>query len=339
MTKQKSRVLKGAAILSMLMLHLFCRKANLPYTPLLWVGGTPLIYYFGLFGDVCVAMFCFISGYAHELQFEKAVPGRERWKHLLKFLISFWVIAIMTAVTGMIIRDERIPGSLEEFLLNFFAIRNSYNGAWWYVNTYILLILLQPLSCQLVRRLPAWLAGLFAFAFYTVGYGIRFFGWGASSLSVLSWAIMRVGLLGTSYFPYLIGMLFAKNNILNLLYKKTINMNHACLYVVSIAVVVGMLVFHSFVQSLYIAAFTAIAIISILCVLPLPTWIERGLAYLGVHSGNIWLVHMFFYANLFEGFVFRAKYPVLIFLLLLALSLAVSYVVNWLSRPIQKLVR
>lgn len=41
-TKRDSKMLKGVAILSMLVLHLFCRKDNLPYTPLLWIGSTPL---------------------------------------------------------------------------------------------------------------------------------------------------------------------------------------------------------------------------------------------------------------------------------------------------------
>lgn len=42
-TKRDSKMLKGIAILAMLMLHLFCRRDNLPYTPLLWIGDTPLI--------------------------------------------------------------------------------------------------------------------------------------------------------------------------------------------------------------------------------------------------------------------------------------------------------
>lgn len=67
-TKRDSKMLKGVAILAMLMLHLFCRRDNLPYNPLLWIGDTPLIYYFGLFGDICVAIYCFVSGYAHYMQ-------------------------------------------------------------------------------------------------------------------------------------------------------------------------------------------------------------------------------------------------------------------------------
>ena len=54
---------------------------------------------------------------------------------------------------------------------------------------------------------------------------------------------------------------------------------------------------------------------------------------------NIWLVHMFFYGSLFHGIVFGLKYPVPIFLLLIALSLVSSYAIKWLSNPILKLVR
>ena len=87
-TKRNSKMLKGVAILSMLMLHLFCRRENLPYTPLLWIGGTPLIYYFALFGDICVAVYCFVSGYAHYMQSSEA-EIKKRWKHLLLFFIPF----------------------------------------------------------------------------------------------------------------------------------------------------------------------------------------------------------------------------------------------------------
>ena len=54
---------------------------------------------------------------------------------------------------------------------------------------------------------------------------------------------------------------------------------------------------------------------------------------------NIWLTHMFFYTVLFDGFVFSAKYPIPVFLLLLALSLTSSYVIKWFSKPLLKFVR
>ena len=101
----------------------------------------------------------------------------------------------------------------------------------------------------------------------------------------------------------------------------------------------GMIVVHGMVQSLFVAVVTATVTIILLCVCPLPKRLTSLLCYLGEHSTNIWLVHMFFYTVLFDGFVFCAKYPILIFLLLLAVSLASSYVIKWLSKPILKLVR
>lgn len=218
-TKRDSKMLKGVAILSMLMLHLFSRRDHLPYTPLLWVGTTPLIYYFGLFGDICVAIYCFVSGYAHYMQSSER-ELRHRWKGLLRFLIPFWAIAVVFSLVGILTGNSAIPGSAKEFLLNCLTIRNSYNGAWWYANTYILLIVLQPLSRKFVERCPAWTVLLFTFACYTVGYGIRFWGWGACDSAVLPWIITHIGLLGTSYFPYSIGMLFCKQQIVAVLRQR-----------------------------------------------------------------------------------------------------------------------
>ena len=48
----------------MLLLHLFCIKTYEDlYTPILFIGNVPLVYYLALFGDCCVAIYCFCSGY------------------------------------------------------------------------------------------------------------------------------------------------------------------------------------------------------------------------------------------------------------------------------------
>lgn len=185
-------------------------EGKLAICPLLWIGGTPLIYYFALFGDICVAVYCFVSGYAHYMQSSEA-EIKKRWKHLLHFFIPFWVIAAVFSLIGLLAGNAEIPGSLTKFALNCLTIQNSYNGAWWYANTYILLVALQPLSRKFAERCPAWLVMLLTFGFYTAGYGIRFWGWGVCNSAVLSWVVTHIGLLGASYFPYMIGMLFCKS--------------------------------------------------------------------------------------------------------------------------------
>ena len=64
LTKNQIKMTKGVAILFMLLLHLFCTKTYEGlYIPLIFIGDTPLIYYLALFGDCCVAIYCFCSGY------------------------------------------------------------------------------------------------------------------------------------------------------------------------------------------------------------------------------------------------------------------------------------
>ena len=249
------------------------------------------------------------------------------------------MIAAVFSLIGLLTGNAEIPGSLTKFALNCLTIQNSYNGAWWYANTYILLVALQPLSRSFAERCPAWLVMLLTFGFYTVGYGIRFWGWGACDSMVLSWLITHIGLLGTSYFPYMIGMLFCKKQVISLLRQQTAAIGRRTMQIITLIIFVCMIVAHGIVPPLFVAFITATVTIVLLCICPIPKWTTDVLCYFGEHSTNIWLVHMFFYGSLFGGLVFRAKYPIPVFLFLLALSLAASYGIKRLCKPILKLVR
>ena len=63
LTKQDTKMTKGLAIVFMVILHLFCRKTDLPYSCIKLGSGIPLVYYIGLIGDCCVAIYCFCSGW------------------------------------------------------------------------------------------------------------------------------------------------------------------------------------------------------------------------------------------------------------------------------------
>lgn len=147
LTKDDAKMSQGIAILAMLMLHLFCRLDNLPYHVHLYVGNTPLIYYFGLFGDICVPIYCFTSGYAQYVLSEKE-QGLYRLESLCRlgrFLLHFELIVLVFSVVGVIVGDTSIPGSWDDFWGNVLLYGLSYNGAWWFALTYVFLILLAPL--------------------------------------------------------------------------------------------------------------------------------------------------------------------------------------------------
>ncbi len=63
--KNDALMARGLAILSMLILHLFCRTGSNVYgTPLLWLNAkTPFVYWFGFFAEICVTLYSFGGGY------------------------------------------------------------------------------------------------------------------------------------------------------------------------------------------------------------------------------------------------------------------------------------
>lgn len=95
-----------------------------------------------------------------------------------------------------------------------------------------------------------------------------------------------------------------------------------------------MIVLHSFVQTLFVAAFMGIAFIVLFNLIDKPKFLENLLYYLSKHSTNMWLIHMFFYMIYFKKLVFAAKYPVFIFVWLVVLCLISSYVVKFIYNSV-----
>lgn len=343
LTKEDSKVLKGLAIIGMVMLHLFCRKDNLPYRPLIWLGNTPLVYFLGLFGDLCVAVFALVSGYAHFLKAENFAIGGERrsysyrWHWALQMMIRLWIIACIFSIIGLLFNNPQIPGSIGEFLLNCLTIKNSYNGAWWYANIYLVLIAIMPFSVYVAKKCPVVLLML-ASAFYILGYGIRFWNLWSSKTIVGSWLINHIGLLGTTYLPYVIGMLFQRNHIIEKVRKNTSRIRKKLLFIGCYVVLLLMMVAHGIIQSLFVAVGTATMTVCIMAIVPRTKFCRKVLIFLGSHSANIWLVHMFFYEKLFHNLVFAAKYPVFIFLYMMTLSILSSYLVNGVSKVLGNII-
>lgn len=335
LTKRDNQMAQGVAILAMLMLHLFCRREDLPYEPLLWIGNVPFIYYLGLFGDLCVPTYCFCSGYAQSVLSEKEqeLYGKKRFNRLLKFLLNFWIVLILFAIVGLFFdKSGSIPGSLTEFLGNALLYGLSYNGAWWFVLTYVWLVLLASVFIWLTEKLYPLLLFLASGAVYFVAYVFRFAIILEFDSAVASWLWQQVILLGTSQFSFVLGLLCYRHRIISKIRTRWPKGN--CGVALCVAVPAAMFALHCVEESLIIAPITGLTTLLCFHVFPKPEWMCRLFAWVGGHSTNIWLVHMFFYLELFVGFAYVGKYPIFVFLLLFGASLAVSYIVMAVYRPI-----
>ena len=62
---------------------------------------------------------------------------------------------------------------------------------------------------------------------------------------------------------------------------------------------------------------------------------RKTMLFLGKHSTNIWLVHMFFYSGFLRTPVLAVRYPIPMLIMLLALSVCASYVIMEIDRLVQ----
>ena len=108
---------------------------------------------------------------------------------------------------------------------------------------------------------------------------------------------------------------------------------------ISCIIVFAMIIGHGIFQSLIVAPFTGTVTIVLFNVVNKGKYINAVFNFFGNHSTNIWLTHMFFYSVLFKDFVFVAKYPILIFLLMMVITLCCSYIINLIYKPIIKLIK
>ena len=335
-SKEETKQIQGAAILAMCCLHLFCTLTP-QFTPLIYVSGVPLTYFFGQAADYCVMAYCFCSGYGLMACYtacqENGKPYfRGRCKSLLRFLQNYWIILFLFAGVSLLIgKGETWLGSPLVFLGNFATLWSSYNGAWWFVSTYLFMVLLSPLVFRWMQKYPK-LVGLLSIPVYVISYLVRF-------KEDQSFFIQHLVLLGMSYAELMIGAYFYQYRCMERISKCWNRIMPARWRIpVLTLLAVMVIVVRRFAATLFVAPISGLVfIVSYLLAVREKPWIGKPFAYLGKHSMNIWLVHMFFYMPQYGGISYYAKYPLAVLFLLLLLSILASYCVKALQSGVDAL--
>lgn len=307
--------------------------------------GVPLVYYIGLFADQCVAIYCFCSGYATRLISDKTASAKDyyigRLKSILRLLINYWIVLILFSIVGLATKNEVMPNSIIDFAKHFFLIEKSYNGAWWFVLIYILLVLSSRVISVIIDKIHPIIINVLLLGLYVVAYYQRIVGVINFNNQVLSWFINKVIMYIISLLPFVWGMYFYKYKLFTKIrtFIDTKKIPNAVVAIASCVVILVMIVGHGIVPNEMVQVFTGIVTIVLFNIVKKGKALEGVLLFLGKHSTNIWLTHMFFYNVLFVNFVFIAKYPIAIFVFMMALTIGSSYIINLINKPLSKLVK
>lgn len=332
LTKNDSKMLQGLSALAMVWLHLFDRDYTGLFTPILFGGGYPYSFYIAQLSDFCVFGFAFLSGYAHMIQHGHAGYYQRRLKGLLSVFCSYWLILIVFSIVGITIgQGDYMPGSFKKFILNALTLENSYNGAWWYMFTYAILVFISPVLLKWVKRShPIVVLGI-GVTIYCVAYYVRF------NLDDSNWFLYKFGASGMTLFEYMLGALALKYQVFTSIYRIWEKIPETARRLLTAMLILGMLYGRTkVVPSLFVAPVTGFVVMTLFHFWNKPQVVKKAFLLVGRHSTNIWLTHMFFYSVMFKNLVYIAKYPLLIFAFMLAITILLSMLLKMVERPIQK---
>lgn len=144
--KEKTSIIKGFAIIFMIVLHAFCGAGwydkDLPMN-----HNQELISWMGVL-KICVGIYTFMVGYGYA--FAKRKDFSYSCHHAKNLLIIFWTILLGFALP---VGYNQLSGG-EDLLLNMFAIKSNLCWVSWFVHFYLWAMIVMPFIGRLIDKKP-----------------------------------------------------------------------------------------------------------------------------------------------------------------------------------------
>jgi Acyltransferase family len=171
MSVRNSSIAKGCAIILMLTYHIFAFSSRYPahLAPIPLFKHPDVFFHLSHFGQVCVGMFLFLSGYGLSCSRRDGFTSG-LIRRLLSFFSLYWVnVVFLIGLTWLIFgsgprvfghESQDFPMDARSILLNLTACSSSYCGEWWFARLYLeCLLLVHPMYLMLSAR-SKWLTAV-----------------------------------------------------------------------------------------------------------------------------------------------------------------------------------
>lgn len=162
-------------------LHLFNRSDISNYYDVslyvnIFGSSIPLLTIISYSFDCCVPIYLFCSGYGLAKNYvgNSIQYNNKNFKRTMKLLYKYWIIMIITCIVGYFMGMKDVyPGSLTNFISNIFLLKSSYVGAFWFVQTYILLVILSKKIFEIIEKSGYKLVIVISFLLYILAFIIE----------------------------------------------------------------------------------------------------------------------------------------------------------------------
>lgn len=351
-SKTHTQIAKGIAILMMLYHHLYVvpERIDNNFFSLIdqFIPNAQIT--IAVFCKLCVCIYVFLSGFGlyHSLKNKKSLLDMYKniGVRLINFLITFIVIYLLFVTVGMI--NNTFSTDWKHFLLGLFTLELGYfNNTWWFVNAYIVLLIISPLFVYLFCN-KHWIKKIIVICILPTIY----------LLGKVFISIFGENLITIIYFKYfedfpliltlLIGVICAKYNI----YEKILSIfdnikNKRTKIIVRTTTMVIALILSIFLRIItttealdiyYDFIIAPVFVFSITTIL-YDIKLNKIFILFGNHSTVMWLTHAFLCYTYAKSLVCMPYYSELIYLWFIFLSLLTSYLVNLILVPLNNFIQ
>lgn len=349
-SREDSIVISGIAVLFMVWHHLFRFSSwllpNVQWNSAFGYIGTMVTGVFAAFGDICVQIFAFMSGYA--LFVSPNAFSTNKTKRLSKFIISYWIVCAIFILFAFCTKDTLPTGW--NLIQNCIGMNLGPEKEWinvpfaWYVLFYILFIFFSSTIYKYFTK-----GCLISDFIFTVSILI---------LILISDAISSVYNLQLSFYlsPFIsvcFGFITAKYNLFNILRNKfdsNLKFPISTYFILSLLLIPARYIILKVMVYLgipYISLKTIISsIIAFLLIFFISeimknrtlTSARKFFIFTGEISLYIWFVHGIFFSGkkILQPALYSLEEPVLIYTLCLIFIIPVSWLIYKLCSMITK---
>lgn len=347
--KDETAALKGVAIFFMLFHHCY-RVSRLfsGYDIIFSPFSHDHVITLGHWTKICVSLFAFVSGYGLYISYinKKKEQTVNSWatKRIVSTLSGYWFVAVFMYIVAFAFEyfayggeefaalfesfgettGERVVAIIADILgvSTLLKLKCLY-GAWWYIGTAVVLIVLFPILVHMEQKIGA-------LCIITILIGLP--------------RVIKCYVDSNSTYPYIliffIGMLCCKYGVFKKFHDLHIFKNHSVNEIIKFfgsifLILIGIFTYDEVNKHRYwwyhFAIMPFVVIIFVVEYLLRLDTAKNVLAYFGRNSLNIWIIHTFFRNNI-RDVVWGVKWFALCPLMLMVLSLITAIVVDKLKQ-------
>lgn len=346
--KNDTLAVKGIAIMLMIQHHGFLStdrfdKYDVLFTPF----SQSFIVTLSSFMKICVGMYVFLSGYGLAISLRKYSPEyklqKKQYEDYLfrrsfKLMAGFWLIYVLAFIINLIYNQrpisiyfsKGIARGVYDMLIDMSGLAYLFRtptlcGTWWYMTLALFIIIFLPFAARMMKKYgPALLLLFVVFVPRIVSFCVQLEA--DNKTNITHW-----------FFAAALGLVCAEYDLLARAKAFTITKNKIISKLIKFVVLTGVLAGLYFVRVMLtksgrseaayeltdniIPAYVIYYCYEFITGIPV---LRQILAFIGKHSMNIFLLHTFVRLYILADFVYSFRHFALVSLVVLAISLAIS---------------